>query len=79
MPAGVAERETRAPFSEDCPLEIQNSVTFAEHAGQTTVTLRAEPFGEVDAERQYFEELHPSLEHGYGGTFEQLADYLLRA
>jgi uncharacterized protein YndB with AHSA1/START domain len=69
---------TRAPFSEICPLEIQNSVTFTEHAGQTTVTLRAEPFGELDAERRYFEELHPSLEKGYGGTLEQLADHLRR-
>jgi hypothetical protein len=42
------------------------------------VSLRAEPFGEVEKERKYFEELHPSLEQGYGGTFEQLADYLSR-
>lgn len=66
----------RAPFSELCPLEIENSVTFTEHAGTTTVRLRAEPFGEVAAERKYFEDLRPSLEQGYGGTFEQLAGYL---
>jgi uncharacterized protein YndB with AHSA1/START domain len=69
---------TRAPFSASCPLEIRNSVSFSEHAGETTVTLRAEPFGEVDGERQYFEELRPSLEMGYGGTFDQLAQHLLR-
>lgn len=69
---------TRAPFSDSCPLEIQNSVTFTEHAGTTTVTLRAEPFGEVESERKYFEELHPSLAQGYGGTFGQLADYLAK-
>lgn len=68
----------RAPFSESCPLEIQNSVTFTEHAGTTTVTLRAEPFGEIDGERIYFEELHPSLEKGYGGTFDMLADHLAK-
>ena len=67
----------RAPFSDVCPLEILNTVVFAEHDGQTTVTLRAEPFGEFAAERQYFEELRPSLEQGYGGTFDQLADFLL--
>ena len=65
---------TRAPFSELCPLEIENFVTFTEHAGTTTVSLRAEPFGEVAEERKYFEELRLSLEQGYGGTFEQLAD-----
>lgn len=66
----------RAPFSEECPLEIQNSVTFTEKAGITTVTLRAEPFGEEPTERKYFEELQPSLEQGYGGTFDQLAQHL---
>jgi uncharacterized protein YndB with AHSA1/START domain len=66
----------RAPFSELCPLEIENLVTFTEHAGATTVSLRAEPFGEVAKERRFFEELRPSLEEGYGGTLEQLAYYL---
>jgi uncharacterized protein YndB with AHSA1/START domain/DNA-binding transcriptional ArsR family regulator len=71
----------RAPFSEFCPLEIENSVTFTERAGTTTVSLRAEPFGEVAEERKYFEELCSSLslEQGYGGTFEQLANYLAKA
>jgi uncharacterized protein YndB with AHSA1/START domain len=66
----------RAPFSDICPLEIENAVGFSEQDGQTTVTLRARPFGEVDVERKYFEALQPSLEQGYGGTFEQLADHL---
>lgn len=70
----------RAPFSESCPLEIQNSVIFTEHAGTTTVTLRAEPFGEMEEERKYFDELcsSGSLEQGYGGTFEQLAAHLAK-
>lgn len=66
----------RAPFSEVCPLEIENSATFTEKDGVTTVSLRALPFGESAAERQYFEELKPSLEQGYGGTLDQLASYL---
>jgi uncharacterized protein YndB with AHSA1/START domain len=70
---------TRAPFSEFCPLEIENSVTFKEDAGATTAFLRALPFGETEEERRYFEQLQPSLEQGYGGTFEQLADYLAKA
>ncbi len=68
----------RAPFSEDCPLEIENSVEFTERAGVTTVSLRARPFGALDVERQYFDELRPSLDEGYGGTFDQLADFLER-
>jgi uncharacterized protein YndB with AHSA1/START domain len=68
----------RAPFSELCPLEIENRVTFSERAGTTTVALRAEPFGEVAEERGYFDELRPSLHEGYGGTFEQLTNYLAK-
>lgn len=69
----------RAPFSDDCPMEIENSVSFMEANGSTTVALRARPFGELAAERRYFDELRPSLNEGYGGTFDQLGDFLLRA
>lgn len=68
----------RAPFSDDCPLEIENRVRFSERDGRTTVSLRAAPFGEVESERRYFEALAPSLEQGYGGTLDQLADLLAR-
>lgn len=68
----------RAPFSALCPLEIENDVMFTERAGQTSVTLRAAPFGAGVEERQYFDELCSSgdLEQGYGGTLDQLADHL---
>lgn len=66
----------RAPFSDICPLEILNTATFSENNGITTITLKAVPFGEVDAERNYFIDLKPSMEQGYGGTFDQLADWL---
>ena len=71
----------RAPFSELCPLEIENTVTFTEHAGITTVVLCAEPFGESAEERRFFDELcsSGSLEQGYGGTFEQLAEHVAKA
>jgi uncharacterized protein YndB with AHSA1/START domain len=66
----------RAPFSEFCPLEIENSVVFTEHAGTTAVALRAVPFGENAAERQFFADLRASLEEGYGGTLDQLTGHL---
>lgn len=65
----------RAPFSEDCPLEILNTVRFTGQAGITSVAIQAEPFGELAAERQYFIDLHPSMEQG-GGTLDQLAELL---
>lgn len=68
----------RALFSELCPLEIENVVTFAEHAEATSVTLRARPWGASEEERAYFAELCSigSLEQGYGGTLDQLAEHL---
>jgi len=68
----------RAPFSDDCPLEIENRVRFSEQGGRTIVTLQALPFGELEAERRYFDELRPSLNEGYGGTFDQLGELLGR-
>ena len=44
----------RAPCSEVCPLEIAATVTFTEDAGMTSVTLPAEPFGEVAEERKFW-------------------------
>jgi uncharacterized protein YndB with AHSA1/START domain len=69
----------RAPFSEDCPLEIENAVTFTEQAGATTVFLRAQPFGASAQEQQYFDDLRSSMEQGYGATFDQLGEYLGKA
>lgn len=68
----------RAPFSGLCPLEIKNSVAFAEQAGATGMTLKAEPFGANAEEVKYFAELcsSGSLEQGYAGAFEQLAGHL---
>lgn len=66
----------RAPFSDVCPLEIENVVTFSDENGKTMVALRATPFGASEQEQRYFDELHPSLEQGYGGTLDQLAGFL---
>jgi hypothetical protein len=42
------------------------------------MTLHAEPFGASLEEIKYFAELcsSGSLQQGYGGTFDQLADHL---
>jgi uncharacterized protein YndB with AHSA1/START domain len=66
----------RAPFSEQCPMEIENTVTFSEQNGKTRIALHAQPFGATAEELRFFENLRPSLEQGFGGTFAQLANYL---
>ncbi|MEQ1577284.1 MAG: SRPBCC family protein [Hyphomicrobium sp.] len=65
-----------APFPGNFPLEVENTVTFEEHAGKTTITLHSLPFNASEEERKFFEGMFASMEGGYGGTFDQLAEYL---
>jgi uncharacterized protein YndB with AHSA1/START domain len=67
---------TRAPFGATIPLEIENTVTFSEAAGSTTVALQARPFGAPDEDRQAFADMFTGLEQGYGGTLDQLGRHL---
>ncbi len=67
---------TRAPFAVLCPLEIDNTVTFEDDQGQTRITLTATPHGATPEEVVFFAGMLPSMEQGYGGTFDQLAAYL---
>lgn len=68
----------RAPFSDQHPLEILNTVTFDERGDRTSVALEATPFGAMGDEREFFQNLMPSLADGYGGTFDQLAEDLAK-
>ena len=70
---------TRAPFSAEFPLELLSTLTFAEHEGRTTLTLRASAFNASEAERQFFEGMFDSMRQGWGGTFNQLAEHLANA
>lgn len=72
-----AEGETtRAPFSDNFPLEILNTLTFTEHDGKTTVTLRGMPVDAIDAEQEMFESMFESMHQGFEGTFGKLDAYL---
>jgi len=69
----------RAPFNPDWPLEILNTLTLHEQNGATALTLRGEPINATADERRAFREWHESVQQGFAGTFEQLADYLAEA
>lgn len=69
----------RAPFSPTWPLEIFNTLTLSEHEGKTTLTLRGGPHNATEAERKTFADAHDSLQQGFTGTLNQLADYLAKA
>jgi uncharacterized protein YndB with AHSA1/START domain len=67
----------RAPFSELCPLELLNTLTFSETDGKTTLSLHVVPFGATPEEIAFFDQLRASgLEQGFGGTYDQLDAHL---
>ena len=68
---------TRAPFFDDWPLQVANTVSFTEEGGQTTVALHGGPICATPAERSRFAENFESMAQGFGGTFAQLEAYLL--
>jgi len=70
---------TRHPFSPTWPLEILNTITFAEQFGKTTLTLLANPINATPEELKTFREGMIFLEKGLEGSLEQLAAYLTKA
>lgn len=67
---------TRAPFSESWPRQIRNVVTFHDEGGKTRLELRSQPVRATAEECAFFEGMFDSLQQGFGGTFDQLDDYL---
>ncbi len=67
---------TRAPFKDTFPLEILNTLTLSEQGAKTVLTLRGHPLNATDEERATFIDMFPSMQQGFGGTFDQLEAYL---
>jgi uncharacterized protein YndB with AHSA1/START domain len=69
-------RVTRAPFSQTWPLEVLNELTLAEENGRTTLRLVGGPINATEEERAFFESFFASMEQGFRGTLDQLAEHL---
>ncbi len=69
---------TRHPVNAGWPLELISTITFEDAGpGKTRVTVNWIPApGSTDAERKTFDEGRESMKMGWGGTMEQLNDYL---
>ena len=68
---------TRHPLTNDpWPLQMLTTITFAEHAGTTTVTVHWVPFDSTDAERDTFEKGRESMHMGWTGTLDRLTAHL---
>ena len=77
--ADAEGNSVRNPFNANWPLEVLNSLTLSEHDGRTTLTLRGGPLSATDLERKTFEGGRESMQRGFTGTFDQLANYLAKA
>ena len=67
---------TRHPLSETWPLEMLSTITFAQENGHTTLTIQWEPIHASAAEHKTFAAGFQSMQAGWNGTLEQLAEYL---
>jgi uncharacterized protein YndB with AHSA1/START domain len=72
-PAG---NTVRAPFSADFPLEVLSTVTFEDAGKGTALTLRGEAINATEAERKFYRGMFPSMNQGWKGTLDQLAEHL---
>jgi uncharacterized protein YndB with AHSA1/START domain len=72
----AAGNVTPPPFDTPWPREMLTTVTFAEHEGKTTATVRWVPINATAEERRTFNAERDSMRMGWTGTFEQLAEYL---
>ncbi len=66
----------RHPTNPAWPLEMLSTITFTEQAGKTTVTVRWAPLNATEEERKTFETGFDSMQKGWSGTMDQLAEYL---
>ncbi len=69
---------TRHPLKPGWPLQMLTTVTFAWQNGKTLLTMRWTPLEGTDEELQTFDGEHEGMKQGWGGSFDQLADYLAK-
>jgi uncharacterized protein YndB with AHSA1/START domain len=69
---------TRHFLSPEWPAEMLNTATFTEADGKTTLTIHSVAINATPHERKIFEDGFKSMEGGFTGTFDQLADYLAK-
>jgi uncharacterized protein YndB with AHSA1/START domain len=67
---------TRHPKAATMPFEMLSTATFTERDGRTTLTLRQSPINATAEERATFAGMRESMQKGWGGTLDQLAEFL---
>jgi len=66
------------PMMPDFPKELHTTVTFAEADGKTSVKVVWDPSGCTEAEQRAFDSIRESMQGGWGGSLEVLAEVLAK-
>ena len=74
--ADSAGNAIRAPWDATFPLELASTLTLEEVDGGTRLTLRVRPYNPSAAESTAFDGLSDSMDGGFNGTLDALAQYL---
>ncbi|HEX5127142.1 MAG TPA: SRPBCC domain-containing protein [Rhodocyclaceae bacterium] len=72
-----AGKVVRRPNAPDWPLEMLTAFAFSEHAGKTTLTMRATALNATERERKAFIAGHAGMLQGWTETLDRLAAYLV--
>jgi uncharacterized protein YndB with AHSA1/START domain len=67
-----------SPFPIPFPMEVLNTTSFSEKNGKTTVTISGFPINANEEQRKTYDSLHESMNGGFNGTFDQLAQFLTK-
>ena len=67
---------TRHPFAPDWPQQMLSTISFTEENWKTTVTVRWAPYMATEVECKVFDAGRAGMTQGWGGTMEQLTNYL---
>ena len=67
---------TRHPLHASWPLQVLSTITFAELQEKSLLTVQWLPVNATELERKTFDEGHDSMQQGWTGTLDRLADYL---
>lgn len=70
---------TRHPMAPDWPLEMLSTFLFEQDGAGTRLTIKWAPLNPTEKERAAFNSGFESMQQGWSGTFQQLADYLATA
>ncbi|MES2690716.1 MAG: SRPBCC domain-containing protein [Bacteroidota bacterium] len=68
----------KAPFPIEFPDKVFNRITLTEHKGVTTLALEGHPIDPTNEQEATYYSMTESMEQGFGGTFNQLEQYLLK-